>query len=273
LTREAKGELRAGERVLLIDSRTRRYLTVLAPGHQWHSHLGSLDHDVLIGAHEGTGVQTSGGSRLVAWRPTLADFVLKMKRGAQVVYPKDAAMILLHGDIFPGATVIEAGAGSGALTLSLARAVGDSGRVIAYEVREDHLTQAAANVESWVDGFGGPRNVELRLGDVFEGVTERADRMVLDLPEPWRAVETTTASLAPGGILTCYLPTVPQVSQTVEAMRAGGFGLVGAFETLVRTWNVDGPSVRPDHRMVAHTGFIVTGRKLAQVEASGAGAE
>ncbi len=263
MSRSVRGALAAGERVLLIDSRARRYLTVLAPGRQFHSHLGSVSHDALIGAPEGSAVTTSGGSSLVAWRPTLADYVLKMKRGAQVVYPKDAAMIVAFGDIFPGATVVEAGAGSGALTLALARAVGESGKVIAYEVREDHLAQAAANIDAWLTGFGGAANVELRLGDVFEGVPERADRMVFDLPEPWRGVGVTTESLASGGMLTCYLPTVPQVSQAVEALRRGGFGLVGAFETLVRTWNVDGQSVRPDHRMVAHTGFIVTGRKLA----------
>jgi tRNA (adenine57-N1/adenine58-N1)-methyltransferase len=259
------GALQAGERVLLIDARSRRYLITLGTGRQFHSHLGSVAHDEMIGAPEGSSVTTTGGSRLLVFRPTLADFTLKMKRGAQVVYPKDIGLILVYADIFPGATVLEAGTGSGSLTLALARAVGESGRVISYEVREDHYARAVDNVASWYEGLGGkPENLELRLGDIFEGVPERAvDRIVLDLPEPWRAVGTTTEALAPGGTLCCYLPTVPQVSQAVEAMRAGGFTLLSTFEGLLRTWNVEGQSVRPDHRMVAHTGFIVVGRKAA----------
>jgi tRNA (adenine57-N1/adenine58-N1)-methyltransferase catalytic subunit len=211
-------------------------------------------------------VKTSGGSALSVFRPTLADYVLKMQRGAQVIYPKDAALIVMFADVFPGATVLEAGSGSGALTLALARAVGEGGLVISYEVREDHLDRAAANISEWHSAAGqGPGKVELRSGDICDGAPERdVDRMVLDMPEPWRALGRGTRSLAPGGILCCYLPTVPQVSQIVEAMRAGGFGLVSTFEALVRTWNVEGQSVRPNHRMVAHTGFIVTGRKLAE---------
>ena len=251
--------------MLLIDSRDRRYLVTLATGREFHSHLGGVPHEAIIGSPEGSHVRTSQGSKLVVFRPTLADFVLKMKRGAQVVYPKDIGLILVYADVFPGATVLEAGAGSGSLTLALARAVGEHGAVISYEIRDDHRDQAVENLETWYSSGGGkPENVEIRLGDVFEGVPETGiDRMILDLPEPWRAVGTASESLAPGGIMCAYLPTVPQVSQTVEAMRAGGFGLVGTFEGLVRTWNVDGQSVRPDHRMVAHTGFIVTGRKLA----------
>jgi tRNA (adenine57-N1/adenine58-N1)-methyltransferase len=260
------GELSAGERVLLIDSRDRRYLVTLATGKQFHSHSGTLDHDALIGLPEGSLVRTSGGSKLTVYRPTLADFVLKMPRGAQVVYPKDVALILVYADVFPGATVVEAGSGSGSLTLALSRAVGEHGRVVSYELREDHHEQAARNVASWYEGFGGkPENVELRVGDVFADIEEEliADRMVLDLPEPWHAIGTTTGNLRPGGILCCYLPTIPQVSTLVETMRRGGFGRIETMESLVRTWNVDGQSVRPDHRMVAHTGFLVTGRKLA----------
>ena len=253
---------RAGERALLIDARSRRYLITLGSGQQFHSHLGSVGHDEIIGAHEGSWVLTSGGSRLLVFRPTLADFTLKMKRGAQVIYPKDIALILIYADISPGATVVEAGTGSGSLTLALARAVGESGRVISYEIRDDHHTRGAENIASWYEGMGGkPENLELRVGDVFEGVPERGiDRMVLDLPEPWRAVGAASESLTPGGLLCCFLPTVPQVSQTVEAMRAGGFALISTLEGLVRTWNVEGQSVRPDHRMVAHTGFIIVGR-------------
>lgn len=258
--------LGAGERVLLIDGRGRRYLVTLATGKQFHSHLGVVEHDELIGQPEGVRVRSSGGSSLMAFRPTLADYQLKMKRGAQVVYPKDVGLIIVFADIFPGATVLEAGTGSGALTLALARAVGEGGRVISYEVREDHHRRAGENIEAWYEGLGGkPENVELRVGDLFEGVPEQGvDRMVLDLPEPWDAVGTATASLAPGGILCCYVPTIPQVSRIVEAMRAGGFGMISTFEGLLRTWNVEGQSVRPDHRMVAHTGFLTTARKFPQ---------
>lgn len=258
--------LQAGEKVLLIDSRDRRYLVTLATGKQFHSHAGVVEHDALIGLPEGSTVRSSGGAKLTAFRPTLAEFVLKMKRGAQVVYPKDVALILVYADVFPGATVLEAGSGSASLTLALARAVGDGGRVISYELRDDHHAQAVANVEAWYEGLGSkPENLDLRVGDVFSDVEEEvhADRLVLDLPEPWHAVGTTTERLKPGGIMCCYLPTIPQVSQLVETMRRGGFGRIETMESLLRTWNVDGQSVRPDHRMVAHTGFVVTGRKLA----------
>ncbi len=255
--------LQPGERVLLIDARDRRYLITLSTGKEFHSHQGSLRHNELIGAPEGTTVRTSNGATLLAFRPTLADYILKMRRGAQVVYPKDVGLILVYADVRPGAFVVEAGTGSGSLTLALAAAVGEQGRVISYEIRQDHLDRAVENISDWYEAAGGkPENVEMRLGDVFEGLPETGvDRVILDLPEPWRAVGTTTACLAPGGILCCYLPTVPQVQQTVEAMRAHGFALINTFEGLVRTWNVEGQSVRPDHRMVAHTGFIVVGRK------------
>jgi tRNA (adenine57-N1/adenine58-N1)-methyltransferase len=264
------GAFQPGERVLLIDSRDRRYLITLATNKEFHSHQGTLSHNELIGAPEGSTVSMSGGARLLAFRPTLADFILKMKRGAQVVYPKDIGLILVYADIGPGSFVVEAGAGSGSLTLALSRAVGEQGRVISYEVRQDHLDQAIENVSEWHEARGGkPENLELRLGDVFEGIPETGvDRIVLDLPEPWRAVGTLTRSLNPGGVLCCYLPTIPQVQQIVGAMRAAGFVLINTFEGLVRTWNIDGQSVRPDHRMVAHTGFIVVGRKAATLEDS-----
>jgi tRNA (adenine57-N1/adenine58-N1)-methyltransferase len=196
----------------------------------------------------------------------LSDFVLKMKRGAQVVYPKDIGLILVYADVFPGALVVEAGTGSGSLTLALARAVGSDGRVVSYEKRPDHHEQAAANVAAWYEGSGGkPENLELKVGDLFEGIPETGvDRMILDLPEPWHALAPggVVESLSPGGVFCCYLPTIPQVSQTVEALRGAGFSFLTTLEGLVRTWNVEGQSVRPDHRMVAHTGFIVTGRRL-----------
>lgn len=257
--------LEAGERVLLIDPRDRRYMLTLQPGQQFHSHRGTIDHDELIGSPAGMTVASSGGARMLVFRPGLNDFVLKMQRGAQVVYPKDLGLILVYADIFPGAKVLEAGSGSGSLTLTLARAVGAEGRVVSYEIRADHHRRAVENVNSWLAGVRGkPDNVEMLVGDVFSDVTERGfDRIVFDLPEPWHAIGTTTEALAPGGIMCCYLPTVPQVQQTVEKMRHSGFALVNAFEGMLRTWHVDGMSVRPDHRMVAHTGFIVTGRKLA----------
>ena len=257
--------LEPGERVLLIDNRDRRYMITLQAGGQFHSHQGVVEHDQLIGSPAGVTVTSTGGTRLLAFRPAFADYVLKMQRGAQVVYPKDLGLILIYADIFPGAAVIEAGTGSGALTLALARAVGGEGRVVSYDVREDHHGRAVQNVEGWFSTTGGkPDNVDLRVGDVFADVAERGfDRLVLDLPEPWHAIGTTTEALVPGGLICCYLPTVPQVQQIVAAMRSGGFALVSTFEGMLRTWNVDGQSVRPDHRMVAHTGFIVTGRKLA----------
>lgn len=257
--------LDAGERVLLIDSKDRRYLVTLQTGKQFHAHHGTLDHDVVIGRPAGSTVKSSGGMRLLVFRPSLSDYVLKMQRGAQVVYPKDLGLILIYADIFPGATVVEAGTGSGSLTLALARAVGQNGRVVSYELREDHHERGAKNVEDWYAGTGGkPENIELRVGDVFEGIPEKGiDRLIFDLPEPWRAVGKTTDSMIPGGLMCAYLPTIPQVQKTVEAMRSGGFALINTFEGLLRTWNIDGQSVRPDHRMVAHTGFLITGRKLA----------
>ncbi|MBA3291153.1 MAG: tRNA (adenine-N1)-methyltransferase [Actinobacteria bacterium] len=253
-----------GERALFIDSKERRYLIKLDRGKQFHSHMGTLDHDAVIGELEGIRVRASKGGRMLAVRPTLSDFVLKMPRGAQVVYPKDVALILVYADIFPGATVLEAGTGSASLTLALARAVGERGRVVSYELREDHHAQALANVATWFENLGGaPDNLELRVGDIFEDVDVTSfDRMVLDLPEPWHAIGTTTTALVAGGLLCCYLPTIPQVQQTVAAMRAAGFGMIETLEGLVRTWNIEGQSVRPDHRMVAHTGFLITGRKL-----------
>ena len=249
---------------MLIDGRGRRYMIVLQSKKQFHSHLGVVEHDSLIGSEEGSDARASSGARMKVFRPTLADYALKMKRGAQVIYPKDVGLILVYADIGPGATVVEAGTGSGALTIALARAVGDSGRVISYEVREDHHANAVENITAWYESFGGkPENLELRLADVFTEPPELPiDRLVLDLPEPWRAIGTAADAVVSGGIVCCYLPTVPQVSQTVEALRGGGFGLINTFEGLVRTWNVEGQSVRPDHRMVAHTGFLVTARKL-----------
>lgn len=259
------GPLQPGDKVLLIDGRGRRHLITLQSGGQFHSHIGIVAHDDLIGGPDGGTIRTSSGSSYTAFRPTLADYVLKMKRGAQVVYPKDVALILVEADIFPGAVVVEAGSGSGSLSLALARAVGPEGRLISYEVRADHHAQALENLKRWYEGSEGiPENVEMRSADLFaEPPQEDVDRLILDLPEPWHAVGTATEALRSGGIMCCYVPTVPQVQRIVEAMKLGGFALVNTIEGLVRSWKVDGQSVRPDHRMVAHTGFLITGRKLA----------
>lgn len=252
--------LEDGDLVLLVDRKQRRYLVTLASGKTFHSHAGTLDHDQLIGGDEGRRLRTSGGAELVVLRPTFADYVLKMKRGAQVIYPKDIGPILVYGDVFPGAKVVEAGIGSGALTMALLRAVGPDGHVTSYERREDHAAQARANIAAFC---GEVPNHELRIGDVSAGIVERGvDRVLLDLPEPWTVVPAAAAALRTGGILLSYLPSVPQVQKAVAAMDEHGFGFRETFEVMQRGWNIDGLSVRPDHRMVAHTGFLTVARLL-----------
>jgi tRNA (adenine57-N1/adenine58-N1)-methyltransferase len=220
-------------------------------------------HDDLIGRPEGSWVRSAKGSRLLAVRPTAADWTLKAPRGAQVVYPKDQAMIVGLGDIAPGVTVVEAGAGSGALTCALLRAVGPQGRVVSFELREDHAKVAECNV---AERFGGrPENWELHGGDVVEGLAgQPCDRVVLDLVEPWAVLEAAATALHPGGILVAYTPTVPQVMRLREALAADArWGLAHTSESLVRDWHVDGLAVRPGHRMVAHTAFLTSARRLA----------
>jgi tRNA (adenine57-N1/adenine58-N1)-methyltransferase catalytic subunit len=251
--------LAAGERVLLLDSRGRRYLVRLEPGGTFHFHGGALPHDLVIGSEEGTTVHTTTGGSLICFRPRLADFILKMGRGAQVIYPKDLGPILVYADVFPGARVLEAGSGSGALTIALCRAVGPEGRVVSYEARDEFHRIATRNTE---DFFGKvPAWLDLRLGDVREVAGETFHRVVLDLPEPWAVLAETSGALLPGGVLCGYLPTTGQVQSLVEAMEAAAFAEVQTFEVLLRTWHVEPRSVRPDHRMVAHTGFITVGRK------------
>jgi len=256
-----RGPLEEGERALLLDRKGRRYLITLRAGAQFHTHSGYVEHDLIVGAPEGTRVFSSAGSPFVAVRPTLADFILKMPRGAQVVYPKDIGSILVTADIYPGATVLEAGTGSGSLTLALLRGVGERGRVITYEVRQDFAERARANIESFLGKL--PDALDMRHGDVTEPIADRGvDRIVLDLPEPWRVIPTALGCLSPGGLFCSYVPSVVQVSHVTDALRAAGFIDVTTTETLVRTWHVEGQSVRPDHRMVAHTGFITAGRYL-----------
>lgn len=251
-----------GELVVLRDERGRRSLVVLATGGTWHSHSGALAHDDLLGRPEGSTVRTPKGVEIIALRPTREDFILKMRRGAQVVYPKDQAMIVALADVRPGMHVIEAGAGSGALTLALLDAVGSDGTVVSVERREDHAADARRNVERFHGG--AVANWELVVGDVVDVLAARpAHRVVLDLPEPWHCVDAAASALAPGGLLLTYLPSVPQVMQVTEALwDHGTFTDVATSETLVRGWDVDGVAVRPAHRMVAHTAFLTRARRV-----------
>ncbi len=261
--------LAAGELVLLLDRKQRRYLVTLEPGAEWHSHAGMLAHDDLIGASEGCAVRTGRGMEVTVLRPTREDFVLKMKRGAQVVYPKDQAMIVSTADVRPGCTVVEAGAGSGALTLALLAAVGPTGRVISFEHREDHAAVARRNVERFLGEW--PDTWDLHVGDVVEGLAgHRAHRLILDLLEPWTVVEAAAEALPPGGVVLAYTPGVPQVMRFTDALLADGrFGDTRTSETLVRPWDVDGLAVRPAHRMVAHTAFLTTARRFPSADEGG----
>jgi tRNA (adenine57-N1/adenine58-N1)-methyltransferase len=254
-----------GDRVQLTDPRGRKHTIVLEAGKEFHTHRGALAHDVLIDSPEGVVVTSTGGTPYLAVRPLLADYVLGMPRGATVVYPKDAAQIITMADIFPGARVLEAGAGSGALACSLLRAVGDDGHVTSYERRAEFAEVARRNVENF---FGTPHPAwTLVVGDVRDvELNESADidRVVLDMLAPWECLDVAATALVAGGVICCYVSTTTQLSSVVEALRAhGSFAEPSAFETLVRTWHVDGLAVRPDHRMVGHTGFLVTARRLA----------
>ncbi|HEX9467561.1 MAG TPA: tRNA (adenine-N1)-methyltransferase [Acidimicrobiia bacterium] len=250
-----------GDRVLLVDAKRRRHLVILAVGGEFHTHAGVLPHDAIIGRPDGVTVTTTRGARLVAVRPTLAEYVLEMPRGAQVIYPKDLGPILVLADVFPGARVLESGVGSGALSLALLRAVGSGGHVIGYEIRDDFARRAQANVEGFL-GADVPFHVEIR--DVYEGIElDDLDRVLLDLPEPWRVVKHAEAALRAGGVMLAYLPTIGQVARLREELVDSAFGMIETLEVLQRTWHVDGQSVRPDHRMVAHTGFLTHARLLA----------
>ncbi len=255
-----------GEQVLLVDQRGKRHLIFLRKSEAFHSDRGWISHDAIIGQPEGTLVRSSLGLRYLALRPTLAEYVLEMPRGAQVIYPKDLAMILFWADIYPGCRVLEAGMGSGALTLALLRAVGAEGRVVSYESREEFARRALANIHT---RMGEVTNLVVRLTAIEDGVRdeEPVDRVLLDLPEPWKLVEAVAAVLRPGGIFLSYLPTIIQSHQLVETLRrCPAFSLIETFETLFRPWNIDGQSVRPFHRMVAHTGFITVARRVVPVD-------
>lgn len=258
----ASGPFRPGDRVQLTDPKGRHYTVVLEEGSTYHTHRGALDHDKLIGRPEGSVITSASGTSYLALRPLLPDYVLSMPRGAQVIYPKDAAQIVMWGDVFPGARVLEAGAGSGALTCSLLRAVGDSGSVTSYEVRDDHAVHAVQNVERF---FGEkPANWTLHVADLATHTGE-VDRVVLDMVAPWEVLPTVAASLVPGGVLVVYVATTTQLSRITEELREQQcWTEPQAWESLVRPWHVVGLAVRPEHRMVAHTAFLLTARRLAE---------
>ncbi|MBF9068510.1 tRNA (adenine-N1)-methyltransferase [Streptacidiphilus fuscans] len=258
-----RGPFQVGDQVQLTDPKGRHHTITLEAGKAFHTHKGAFSHDELIGALEGTVVRTTGNTQYLALRPLLPDYVLSMPRGAAVVYPKDAGQIVTMADIFPGARVVEAGVGSGALSMSLLRAVGDSGSLFSYERREDFADIARSNVERY---FGGPHPAwKLTLGDLQDNLVEtEIDRVVLDMLAPWECLDVVSKALVPGGVICCYVATTTQLSRTVEALREHGtFTEPQAWESMVRNWHVEGLAVRPDHRMIGHTGFLLTSRRLA----------
>jgi tRNA (adenine57-N1/adenine58-N1)-methyltransferase catalytic subunit len=290
--RTQRGPFAAGDQVQLTDPKGRMHQIVLAEGGTFHTHRGSLSHDDLIGQPEGSVVTASSGTAYVALRPLLADYTLAMKRGATIVYPKDAAQILAYADVFPGARVLEAGAGSGALSCWLLRAIGPDGELVSFEARPDFAEIARENVRKYfgevpawwrlvpgelsarvaLDPSPGTGAAYSRLhpgseepGEAGEGGNAGTfDRVVLDMLAPWENVAAAARALIPGGLICCYVATTTQLSRVVEELRAhGGFFEPAAWETLYRGWHVDGLAVRPDHRMIAHTGFLVTARRLA----------
>ena len=250
-----------GDTVLLLDRAGNRRLVRLRPGGRVHSHKGYLEHDRLIGADEGVTLRTQTGAVYTAVRPRLSDYALEMPRSTAIVYPKDVGILLVWADVYPGATVLESGLGSGALTLALLRAVGPTGRVIVYEARGEFIGPALDNIHAWGEP---PGNLLIRERDVYEGIDEgELDRLVLDLPEPWRVVPHAVAALRLGGVAAFYNPSILQVQQTVAALEeSGAFGMVETLEVLYRPWHVKGQAVRPVHQMVSHTGFLTFARRL-----------
>ncbi len=247
-----------GERILLIDAKERRYLMTLVAGATFHTHAGIVSHDDIIGHVEGSTVQGSTGRSFLVLRPTLTDVVLKMPRGAQVIYPKDLGAILLAADIAPGQRILEAGVGSGALSMTVLRA---GASIVGYELREDFALRAQANV---AELLGPDANYRVEIRDVTEGIDETdLDRILLDMPEPQKVVPAAWGALRPGGILLAYLPTINQTALLRAALEGERWGLCETVEILRRTWHVEARSVRPDHRMVGHTGFLTTARRMA----------
>jgi tRNA (adenine57-N1/adenine58-N1)-methyltransferase catalytic subunit len=263
--------LKPNDAVIFIDRKGRRYLKVLKPGQKLLIR-GELMADTLVGIEEGSRIKFSGGETFLVLRPTYADLVPHLPRTAQVIYPKDTGPLIIWGDVFPGATVIEGGVGAGAFTIALLRAIGPHGRLVSYEIRDDFADLARRNVAAF---FGAAPNWTLKRRDLYEGFDETAaDRMFLDLPEPGRALQVAARALRPGGVLVGYVPTALQLKDTVDALQAHTeFGQIESFETLLRHWQVKGLSVRPLNRMVAHSAFIIIARRLAPPPPLGAEAE
>lgn len=251
--------LQASQMVLLIDSKQRRYMVTLKAGAEFHSHTGFIRHDDLIGRSEGIIVRANRSGNFLVLRPTLADFVLKMPRGAQVIYPKDLGPLLMLADIFPGARVLESGVGSGALSMTMLRAGAD---IVGYELRADFASRALKNIEAFL-GAEVLSRFRLQERDTYAGIDEvDLDRVVLDLPEPWQVTPHAANALRPGGIVVGYTPTIIQAVQFRQSLDTGGFAQAETIEVLNRSWHIEGQSVRPDHRMVAHTGFLTHARRL-----------
>ena len=258
-----QGYFKAGDRVQLTDPKGKLYTFTITPGKEWHTHKGWITHDDLIGLPEGSVVSTTAGLKFTAFIPLLADYVLSMPRGATIVYPKDAAMIVGVADIYPGARVLEAGVGSGALTLSLLRAVGEAGAVHSVERRQDFADNATANIENY---FGQkPKNWKLDVGSLQEQTfTHNFDRVILDMLAPWECVAMAAEVLRPGGVFLAYVATTTQLSATAEALKSDGhFTEPESSETIVRGWHHEGLAVRPQQRMIGHTGFLIQSRRMA----------
>lgn len=262
-----RGAFRVGERIQLTDSKGRMHTITLTPGKQFHTHRGHITHDDLIGSPDGVTITNTAGMEYLALRPLLSDYVMSMPRGAAVVYPKDAGQIVTMADIFPGAHVVEAGVGSGALSMSLLRAVGETGSVHSFERREDFAAIAAGNAREFF-GIDHPAWT-ITVGDLVEQLPQHVengtvDRVVLDMLAPWECLDAVHDALAPGGVLICYVATATQLSRVAESAREhGGFTEPQAWESLVRGWHLEGLAVRPEHRMHAHTGFLISTRRLA----------
>lgn len=258
---------RPGDRVQLTGPKNKMNTIVLTPGGRLGTHKGEISHDDIIGKPSGSVIENHQGDKYLALKPLLTDYVLSMPRGAQIVYPKDAAQIIVEGDIFPGATVIEAGVGSGALSSYLLRAIGPAGQLHSFEAREEFALIAKANVENFLGA--APQNWSVTVGLMQEVLPETvpsasADRAVLDMLAPWECISAVAAALRPGGMLIVYVATVTQLSRTAEEIKAhGGFTAPNAWESLVRPWHLDGLAVRPEHRMIGHTGFLLNCRRLA----------
>lgn len=250
-----------GDLVLIIDNKGRRYMFTLDVDGEFHCHAGVLSHNEIINQEPGTLVTTSKGRQFRTLSPTLSDYVVKMPRGAQIIYPKDHGTIITFADIFPGAHVLESGVGSGSLSISLLRAIGPTGSLVGYDIREDFAAKAQRNVHRFM-GEDLPWRVDVR--DIYEGIDETdLDRIVLDLPEPWNVIDHAEKALVPGGMMISYVPSITQAAQLRERMEHSQFGMAQTFETLLRGWHIEGQAVRPDHRMVAHTGFLTIARLLS----------